>query len=200
MTRLIALVAVATTVLGAARVEAASGCPIPGFTNAAFAASSFSASGTIDSWNSANGAYSAATACTNTTSCNDVNSCGANVGTNASSLGTTPNVAGSCTTNANVALPIPTVPTIPAANQLGAIGNQTITGPGVFSATSISESGNSAVNFKTASPNGPVVVYVSGNITFGGNGALNNDSLQPSNVLIMCTGAVGSGQTVTLKW
>jgi hypothetical protein len=91
------------------------------------------------------------------------------------------------------------MPAIPAANQLGAIGSQTITGPGSFSATSISESGNGAVNFKTASPNGPVIVYVSGNITFSGNGALNNDSLLPSNVLIMCTGSASSGQQVTLN-
>jgi hypothetical protein len=40
---------------------------------------------------------------------------------------------------------------------------------------------------------------VSGDITFSGNGALDNDSLQPANVLIMCTGAAGSGQSVTLN-
>lgn len=192
------LVAIAATFVGTARVEAAS-CPIPGFSDAAFSQSTFSASGTIDSWNSAAGPYSSATACTDPTSCNDTNSCNADIGTNASSIATAPATSGSCTTNANVALPIPTAPAIPAANQLGAVGSQTITGPGVFSATSISESGNGAVNFKTASPHGAVVLYVSGNISFSGNGALNNDSLLPSNVLIMCTGAAGSGQTVTLN-
>lgn len=185
------------TALLAAPGVAAAGCPIPGFTNAAFADTSFSANGTIDSWNSSTGAYSSSTACTDPTSCIDANACAANIGTNASSFGGSPNTSGSCTTNANVSLPIPTMPAIPAANQLGAIGSQTITGPGSFSATSISESGNGSVDFKTASPNGPVVVYVSGDITFSGNGALNNDSLLPSNVLIMCTGA--AGQQITLN-
>ena len=185
-----------SALLATARVSAA-GCPIPGFTNAAFADTSFNANGTIDSWNSSTGAYSSSTACTDPTSCVDANACGGNIGTNATSFGGSPSTSGSCTANANVTLPIPVAPAIPAANQLGAIGSQTITGPGSFSATSISESGNGSVDFKTASPNGPVVVYVSGDITFSGNGALNNDSLLPSNVLIMCTGA--AGQQVTLN-
>jgi len=190
----------ALVLLVSSAAHASSGCPIPGFTNAAFAATSFSASGTIDGWNSATGAYSAATACSDPTSCSDTNACSANIGTNASSFSSSPSTSGSCSANANLSLPIPTMPTSPAPTSLGAIsGTTTITGPGNFSATSISESGTSAVNFKTASPNGPVVVYVSGNITLSGNGALNNDSLLPSNVLIMCTGAAGSGQTVTLN-
>ncbi|HSN29305.1 MAG TPA: hypothetical protein VLT45_23610 [Kofleriaceae bacterium] len=192
------LLAVAALFLGTARVEAASGCPIPGFSNAAFADTSFSASGTIDSWDSSTGAYSSATACTDPTSCTDSNSCAASIGTNASSFSSMPSTSGTCTANANVSLPIPTVPSSPTPTSLGAIsGTTTVTGPGSFTATSISESGNAAVNFKTANPNGAVVVYVSGSITFSGNGALNNDSLNPSKVLIMCTG--GSGQSVTLN-
>jgi hypothetical protein len=192
------LAAVASTFIGEARVEASTACQIPGFNQAAFANTSYSASGTTDSWNDAKGAYSAGTACTDPASCTDTNSCSAGIGTNGSSLGGSTNVSGSCTTNANINLPIPTMPTIAPANQLGAIsGTTTITGPGNFSATSITESGTNAANFLTASPNGPVVLFVSGNISFSGNGALNNDSLLPSNVLIMCTG--GSSQTVTLN-
>ena len=178
--------------------RAEAGCPIPGFTNAAFSNSSFNSNGTTDSWDSTSGAYNPATACTDATSCNDTNACSAGIGTNASSFGSTPTTAGSCTTSAGVTLPNPTVPSIPVANQLGAIsGSSTITGPGNFSATSISESGTSALNVNTASPNGPVVLYVSGSITLAGNGAINNDSLNPSKLLIMCTG--GPGQSITLN-
>jgi hypothetical protein len=192
----LSLIAAATTFAAASRVEA-SGCPIPGFTDAAFANSSFSASGTIDSWDDVTGAYGGTNKCTDGTTCSDTNSCGANVGTNSSSA-SFPTTSGTCTTSAGVSLPIPVAPTIAVANQLGAIsGSKTVTGPGNFSATSIDESGNSSVDFKTASPNGAVVIYVSGSITFSGNGALNNDSLKPTNVLIMCTGP--SGQSVTLN-
>lgn len=192
------LIAVAAMFVGTARVEAAASCPIPGFTNAAFADTTFDANGTTDSWDSSSGAYSSSTACTDPTSCTDANSCAAGIGTNASSFTSTPSTSGSCTTNANVSLPIPTAPTSPAPTSLGAIsGSTTVTGPGSFSATSISESGNASIDFKTASPNGAVVMYVSGSITLSGNGALNNDSLNPSKVLIMCTGA--AGQAITLN-
>ena len=178
------------------RVDA--GCPIPGFTNAAFANSSFNTNGTTDSWDSNSGAYSVATACSDPTSCSDTNSCAAGIGTNASSFGSTPTTAGSCTTNAGVTLPVPTAPSISAANQLGAVsGNTTITGPGNFSVTSISESGTSSLDVKTANPNGAVVLYVSGSITLAGNGAINNDSLNPSKLLIICTGP--AGQSLTLN-
>ncbi len=192
------LIALAATLCAAGRAEAAAGCPIPGFTNAAFADTSFDANGTTDSWDSNTGAYSSASACTDPTSCTDANSCAAGIGTNASSFSSTPSTSGSCTTSANVSLPIATMPSSPAPSSLGAIsGNTTVTGPGSFSASSISESGNASIDFKTASPNGAVVVYVSGSITFSGNGALNNDSLNPSKVLIMCTGP--AGQSITLN-
>lgn len=190
---------VLSALVAAPRVSAAAGsCPIPGFTNAAFADTSFSASGSIDSWDSSTGAYSSATACSDPTSCVDANACSADIGTNASSFSSMPSTSGSCTAGANISLPIPTAPAIAASNQLGTIsGNTTVTGPGDFSATSISESGNSSVDFHTASPNGAVVMYVSGDITLSGNGAINNDSLNPTKVLIMCTG--GAGQSVTLN-
>lgn len=189
-----------STLIAAARVDAA-GCPIPGFTNAAFADTSLDARGTIDGWDSATGAYSSSTACTDPTSCTDANACAANIGTNASSFGNSPSTSGSCTTNANVSLPIPTMPTSPAPTALGAISSgMTINGAAggaTYSATSISESGSPGqLNFATQGK-GPVVLYVSGPISISGQGGLNNDSLLPSNVLIMCTG--GSGQTVDLN-
>ena len=98
---------------------------------------------------------------------------------------------------------MPTVPTSPAPTSLGAIsGDTTITAPtggGSYSATSITETGNGDLNFQTAG-RGPVVVYVSGNITFSGNGSLNNDSFNPSYVLIVCTNTSTSPrQQVTLN-
>jgi hypothetical protein len=98
---------------------------------------------------------------------------------------------------------MPTVPTSPAPTALGTIsGTTTITAPaggGSYTANSISESGNGALNFQTAG-RGPVTVYVSGNISFSGNGALNNDSFNPSYVLIVCTNtSTTSRQQVTLN-
>jgi hypothetical protein len=100
---------------------------------------------------------------------------------------------------------MPTVPTSPAPTALGAIsGTTTISAPaggGFYTATSISESGNGALDFVTAGAgHGPVTVFVSGNITFAGNGALNNDSLNPAYVLIVCTNTSTSPrQQVTLN-
>ena len=201
------LVLAAAAVAGAPRAEAA-GCPIPGFANAAFAdVGGFSGRGTTDSWDSTCGAYGSGgcPVCTDATSCVDTSSCGAGIGTNASGLGSVPNTSGTCTANAGITLTIPTVPASPVPTALGAIsGNTTVTAPpggASYTATSISESGNGALDFVTAgATHGPVVVYVSGNITFAGNGALNNDSLNPANVLIMCTStATSPRQQITLN-
>lgn len=201
------LVFAAATVAGAREADAG-GCPIPGFTNAAFAdVGGFNGRGTTDSWDSSCGAYNSAGCprCTDPTSCNDTNACSAGVGTNASSFGSTPTTSGSCTANAGVTLTMPAVPASPAPTALGAIsGTTTISTPaggGSYTATSISESGNGALNFVTAgASHGPAVVYVSGSITFSGNGALNNDSLNPSYVLIVCTNTSTSPrQQVTLN-
>lgn len=198
----IALILVAATVGGTRQAQAA-GCPIPGFTNAAFADASFSGRGTTDSWDSSCGAYGSAgcPVCTNSTSCSDTNACSAGIGTNAGSFGSTPFTAGSCTANAGVDLPIPTVPTSPAPTALAAItSSTTITAPmggGSFTVPSIS--GNITVAFKTLN-RGPIVLYVSGDITFNGNGTLTNDSTNPANVLIMCTNTSTSPrQKVTLS-
>ena len=198
---------VAATIAPARQAEAA-GCPIPGFTNAAFAdVGGFSGRGTTDSWDSSCGAYNSAGCprCTDPVSCSDTNSCAAGVGTNDSSFGSTPTTSGSCTANAGVTLTMPSVPASPAPTALGTIsGTTTITTPtggASYTATSISESGNGALNFVTAgATHGPAVVYVSGDITFSGNGALNNDSLNPSYVLIVCTNtSTSSRQQVTLN-
>lgn len=199
------LVLVAATITGAQRVEAA-GCPIPGFTNAAFAdVGGFNGNGTTDSWDSSCGAYNTASCprCTNPTSCTDTNSCKAGVGTNASSFGNIPNTSGSCTANAGITLAMPTVPTSPAPTALGALNNTTTVtvpvGGASYTATSISMSGNKALNFVTAG-RGRATVYVSGNVSFSGNGALNNDSLNPAYVLIVCTNtSTAPRQQVTLN-
>lgn len=195
------LILAALTVAGARQAEAA-GCPIPGFTNAAFADISFDGDGTTDSWDSSCGAYGAAgcAACTNPTSCSDTNACAAGIGTNAGAFGDKPNTAGSCTTNAGISLPIPTVPTSPAPIALGNItSSTTITAPVSTTATAYTAgtiSGNITVAFQTLN-RGPVVVYLSGNLTLNGNGKLTNDSSNPANVLIMCTGP--AGQSITLS-
>ncbi|CAN5850839.1 hypothetical protein BH11MYX3_BH11MYX3_03180 [soil metagenome] len=189
------------------RLADAAGCPIPGFANAAFAdVGGFDGRGTTDSWDSACGAYGSAgcPACTDPTSCSDPNSCGAGIGTNATGFGTTPATSGTCTASANITLTIPTVPALPVPIALGAVGSRTIaTPPGgaSYTATSISVGGNSSLDFVTAGAlHGPAIVYVSGNISFSGQGELTNDSLNPSNVLIMCTNTSTSPrQQITLS-
>ncbi len=195
------LIVGAATIARAPRAEA--GCPIPGFSHAAFADASFDGDGTTDSWDSSCGTYGSAScpACTDTVSCSDTNFCAAGIGTNASAFADKPNTAGSCTANAGISLPIPTVPASPVPTDLGDItSSTTITAPiGGGSYTAGRISGNINVAFKTAG-RGPVVVYVSGNISFVGNGALTNDSTNPANVILMCTNTSTSPrQTVTLS-
>ena len=188
------LILAASTVGGARQAEAA-GCPIPGFSNAAFAdVGGFSGLGTTDSWNSACGPYNGpgCPACTDPASCVDPNSCGAGIGTNAANFGSTPATSGTCTANAGITLPIATVPALPVPIALGAInGDFTVTTPpggASYTVPSISEVGNVSLNFVTAgATHGPAIVYVSGDVTFGGQGKLTNDSSNPAYVLLMCT-------------
>ncbi len=189
-----------------ARADAA-GCPIPGFTSAAFGDTGVSVqNGNTDSWDSTLGNY-------NTSKCTSMPPCVGSVETNnpasgAISLGPNGSVTGQCTIgaggatgnitpnsgncgtlgaqSANVALPVPTLPgTLTGA--LGVVNNTTtINAAGSYSMTSLSLAGNKSFNVNA----GPVVIYLTGSgnvLSLAGNGAISNNTLDPTKLIFMCT-------------
>ena len=118
------------------------------------------------------------------------------IGAGAPTTFITPNSSKCNTTTvqpAAVTLSVPTIPASPVPTALGAIsGNYTFPAAGgSFTMTSLSLSGNSALTVP-AGLTTPIIVYLTGSgnvISMSGNGAVNNTTSLPTNLIFMCTSA-----------
>jgi hypothetical protein len=202
-------------ILAPSSLVGATNCPIPGFSYAAFGDTGVTMqNGNTDSWDSSLGGYA-------TSKCALMSPCVGGVATNNSasgaiSLGPNGDVNGQCSigpsgTTANITpnankcdslgiqgstldLPVPTLPA--TTTNLGAISNSiNIPSAGAYRATSISLSGNKALTVTA----GPVVIYLTGSgnvLSLSGNGAMNNNTQIPSNLIFMCTSS--AAQTISV--
>ncbi len=187
--------------------HAAGSCPVPGFEYAAFGDTGISmGNGNTDSYDTTLGAYATSQCslmppCLGGVATNNSNSGGISLGPNASVQGEcqigaggtaaniTPN-ASKCATlgvqGSHVSLPIPALPGT-LAGALGAVSNTiTIPATGEYSMTSLTLAGNKHLDVGA----GPVVIYLTGSgqvLKLTGNGAINNNTQIPSNLIFMCT-------------